>query len=136
MRAPLRTALSPVQPNLARRNEACVSAMQKKRTITRAGGRLLHLHALRLEAQAQGDIQNWNVLLDPTMPPRFTGRSQAAKPALCLRSPPAAKIMPKMLPAAAASPIKLAANSCIRLAASRKTLALLTDADAVSLKSP
>jgi len=44
---------------------------------------------------------SWNVLLERTMPPRFTGRSQAAKPHLCLRWLPAAKITPKMLPLAA-----------------------------------
>ena len=79
---------------------------------------------------------SWNALLERTMPPRFTGCFQAAKPILCLRCLQAAKIVLKMLPAAAASPIKLAANSCIRLAANRITLALLTDADAVPLKSP
>ena len=80
-------------------------------------------------------VMSWNVLLERTMPRRFTGRSQAAKPTLCLRWPPAAKITPKMLPVAA-SPGNPAPIPCIRLAAIEKTHAPLTDADAVSLKSP
>jgi hypothetical protein len=79
---------------------------------------------------------SWNVLLERTMPPRFTGRSQAAKPNLCLRWLPAANITPKMLPVAASSQVNPASIPSIRLAAIQKTRAPLTDAHAVSLKSP
>jgi hypothetical protein len=79
---------------------------------------------------------SWNVLLERTMPPRFTGRSQAAKPNLCLRWLPAAKITPKMLPVAASSQVNPASIPSIRLAAIQKTRAPLTDVHAVSLKSP
>jgi hypothetical protein len=79
---------------------------------------------------------SWNVLLEHTMPRCCTGRSQAAKPTLCLSWPSAAKITPKMLPVAASSPENPAAIPCIRLAAIRKTRALLADPDALSLKSP
>ncbi len=78
---------------------------------------------------------SWNVLLEPTMPPHFTGRSQATKPNRCLRCPPAAKITPKMLSVAAASQVNPAPIPCIWLAAIQKTRAPLTHADAVSLKS-
>ena len=79
---------------------------------------------------------SWNALLERTMPPRFTGRPQAAKPTLCLRGPPAAKITPKMLPIVASCQPNPATIPCIRLAAFQKTHAPLTDADPVSLKSP
>jgi hypothetical protein len=79
---------------------------------------------------------SWNAPLQPTMPPRFTGRSQATKPNRCLRCPPAAKIMPKMLPAAVSSQVNPAPIPCIRLAAIQKTRAPLKNADTVSFKSP
>jgi hypothetical protein len=78
---------------------------------------------------------SWNVLLERTMSPRFTGRSQATKPNRCLRCPPAAKITPKMLPVAAASQVNPAPIPCIWLAKIQKIRAPLTHADAVSLKS-
>jgi hypothetical protein len=79
---------------------------------------------------------NWNVVLEHAMPPCFTGHFHAAKPILCLRWPQAAKIAPKLLPVAASSQLHPAAIPSIRLAAFQKTRAPLTDADAVSLKSP
>jgi hypothetical protein len=79
---------------------------------------------------------SWNVLLEHTTPRPFTGRSQAAKPTLCLRWPPAAKSTTKMLPVVAPSQVYPAPIICIRLAAIEKTRAPQTDADAVSLKSP
>ena len=78
---------------------------------------------------------SWNVPLEPTLPPRFTGRSPATKLNRCLRRPPAAKITPKMLPVAAASQANLPPIPCIWLAAIQKTRAPLTHTDAVSLKS-
>jgi hypothetical protein len=78
---------------------------------------------------------SWNVLLEPTMPPRSITGSQAAKPNRCLRCPPVAKIMPKMLSVAAASQVTPAPIPCIWLAAIQKTRAPLTHADAISLKS-
>jgi hypothetical protein len=77
---------------------------------------------------------SWNALLEPTMPPRFTGRSQATKPNRRLRCPPATKITPKMLSLAAAPQVTPAPIPCIWLAAIQKTRAPLTHADAVSLK--
>ena len=47
---------------------------------------------------------SWNAPPERTMPPRFTGRPQAAKPTLCLRVAAIAKITPKMLPIVASSP--------------------------------
>ena len=81
-------------------------------------------------------IMSWNALLEHTMPPRFAGRPQAAKPTLCLRWPTNTNITPKMLPVAAASQVNPATIPCIRLAAFPKTRAPLTNAGPVSLKSP
>ena len=78
---------------------------------------------------------SWNVLLEHTTPRPFTGRSQAAKPTLCLRWPPAAKSTPKMLRSWLLL-VYPAPIPCIQLAAIEKTRAPQTDADAVSLKSP
>jgi hypothetical protein len=79
---------------------------------------------------------SWNALLERTMPPRFAGRSQPAKPTLYLCWPADAKITPKMLPIVASSQPNPATIPCIRLAAFQKMQAPLTDADPVSLESP
>ena len=78
---------------------------------------------------------SWNALLEPTMPPRSITSSQAAKLNRCLRCLPDVKIMPKMLPVAAAYRVNPAPIPCIWLAAIQKTPTPLMHADAVSLKS-
>jgi hypothetical protein len=81
-------------------------------------------------------VMSWNVLLEHTMPRRLTGRSQAVKPTLCLRWQPAAKTTAQNEAGRGDVSSKAAPIPSIRLAAIQKTRAPLTDADAVSLKSP
>ncbi len=42
-------------------------------------------------------VMSWNRLLDCRLPPPLTAGSQAAKPTLCPRRPPSAKLTPKPL---------------------------------------